>query len=266
MRRLRLISRKEGREQHSMLLLEGTHLLQEALRTDYFPKEIVATTFWLNKHNEILEYISEKTQIIEVTKSVLEAALTTVTPDGVAALFPIDELPSLPKNASFVLALDRVQDPGNMGNLFRTALAADIECIWLASGAHPLSQKVIRSSVGAVLHMPFERCGSTEQQSLELLEKRLKLAAEKGFQIIGSSSQKKQFPDPITPYWEIDWQKPTVLVLGNEGSGLDADIQNCCTNLITLPHSSNVESLNVAAAAVPLLLERRRAKMMMVMQ
>ena len=49
-----------------MLLLEGTHLLQEALRTDYFPKEIVATTLWLNKHSEILESISKKTQIIAI--------------------------------------------------------------------------------------------------------------------------------------------------------------------------------------------------------
>ena len=64
----------------------------------------------------------------------------------------------------------------------------------------------------------------------------------------------------ILPYWELDWTKPTVLVLGNEGSGLHSLIKPCCTHSVTLPHSSLVESLNVASAAVPLLLERRRAK------
>ena len=66
---------------------------------------------------------------------------------------------------------------------------------------------------------------------------------------------------PIVPYWELDWTSPTVLVLGNEGSGLLPEVQSCCSYGVTLPHSPRVQSLNVAAAAVPLLLERRRAKM-----
>ena len=59
----------------------------------------------------------------------------------------------------------------------------------------------------------------------------------------------------------IDWTRPTVLVLGNEGTGIHPNIKNLCTTFVTLPHSEVVESLNVASAAVPLLLERRRAKM-----
>ena len=68
------------------------------------------------------------------------------------------------------------------------------------------------------------------------------------------------------PYWELDWREPTVLVLGNEGSGLHPCLQACCTHYVTLPHSAAVESLNVAAAASPLLLERRRATMSSSMQ
>ena len=65
----------------------------------------------------------------------------------------------------------------------------------------------------------------------------------------------------MKPYWELDWDLPTVLVLGNEGSGVHASIEACCTYFVTLPHSSLVDSLNVASAAVPLLLERQRVKM-----
>ena len=62
-------------------------------------------------------------------------------------------------------------------------------------------------------------------------------------------------------YWELDWTRPTALVLGTEGAGLHPRLQACCSHAVTLPHSDRVESLNVAAAAVPLLLERRRATM-----
>ena len=65
----------------------------------------------------------------------------------------------------------------------------------------------------------------------------------------------------VLPYWDLDWKLPTVLVLGNEGAGLHHLIKACCTKLVTLPHSSLVDSLNVASAAVPLLLELQRVKM-----
>ncbi|WP_320664040.1 RNA methyltransferase [Prochlorococcus sp. MIT 1223] len=260
-KRLKAISSKPGREEHSMLLLEGTHLLEEAIKTDFTPLEIVATSSWIEKNTELLKYLPEKILIIEVTKSVLEASLTTFTPDGVASLFPLSGLPSIPDNPEYILALDYLQDPGNLGNLFRTALAADIEMLWLGSGADPLNQKVIRASAGSILHMPYERFGQTESEGVELLITKLREAVDNGFQVVATSVPSENQSQSVIPYWEIDWNKPTVLVLGNEGSGLHEDIKNCCNQVVTLPHSKVVESLNVAAAAVPLLLERRRAKM-----
>ena len=70
----------------------------------------------------------------------------------------------------------------------------------------------------------------------------------------------------VIPYWELDWCLPTVLLLGNEASGLHPSLQACCSHGVTLPHSALIESLNVASAAVPLLLERRRATMTALMQ
>ena len=100
-----------------------------------------------------MKSVPNKIAITEVTHKVLEAALTTKTPDGVAALLPLKALPSPNDFADFVLALDRIQDPGNLGTLFRTALAAEVEVVWLALGADPLGQKVLRSSAGAVLNL-----------------------------------------------------------------------------------------------------------------
>jgi len=260
-RRLKALASKEGRDFYSLLLLEGTHLLDEALRTSFLPSEIVATSSWIKGHLELLQVIPKKTPIHEVTTSVLEAALTTKSPDGVAALFPLNALPAPFKDADFVLALDRLQDPGNMGNLFRTALAADIQVVWLGLGADPLSQKVLRASAGSVLHLPYERFEGPENDSIQRFVEKLECAAMRGYQIVGTFVPKPSAYKAILPYWELDWAKPTVLVLGNEGSGLHPLVKPCCTHSITLPHSPLVESLNVASAAVPLLFERRRVKM-----
>ncbi len=244
-----------------MLLLEGTNLLREALINSYIPVEIIATSEWLKKNKELVSKLPSSTILYEVTNSVLEAALTTVTPDGVASTITLNALPQCKENATFVLALDRIQDPGNIGNLFRTALAADIQAVWLASGADPFSQKSIRSSAGAILNVGFDRLGELEATAIEAMSSKLHFAAEADFQIVGTIVPGLASELGAVPYWDLNWQKPTVLVLGNEANGLHPSIQKSCTHFVTLPHNQAIESLNVASAAVPLLLERQRVKM-----
>ena len=259
-RKLRCLLKKSGREEHSSLLLEGSHLLEEALKTNFLPTEVIATPEWCYEHEDVLRIISSRSLLTLVTKNVLEASLSTVTPDGVASIFPMSGLPKPPKAPNHILALDRIQDPGNLGNLFRSALAAEYEIIWLASGADPLNQKVLRSSAGSVLHLPFERIGDSSISSVEILVSKLNIAIDNNFQVVGTISPNKNTEKVVKPYWKLDWNLPTVLVLGNEGSGVHSLIEACCSDFVTLPHSSLVESLNVASAAVPLLLERQRVK------
>ncbi len=244
-----------------MLVLEGTHLLEECLKTDHVPKEIIATSAWVNSNHEILQSVPNQTVIQEVTPDVLKAALTTVNPDGVATIISHNALPKCSQEPNFVLALDRLQDPGNLGTLLRTALAADIEEIWLAAGADPLSPKTLRASSGAFFHMPCMRLGPSESESIDSLAELLQSATKRGLQVVASLVPGSLGIQPICPYWQLDWTRPTVLLLGNEGSGLHPYLLSFCTHGVTLPHNSAVESLNVAAAAVPLLMERRRAKM-----
>jgi len=260
-KKLRSLLKKTGREEHSSLLLEGSHLLEEALKTNFLPTEVFATPKWCDEHQEVLRKIASRSLLTLVTKDVLEASLSTVTPDGVAAIYPTSGLPKPGQAPSQILALDRIQDPGNLGNLFRSALAGECEIIWLASGADPLNQKVLRSSAGAVLHLPFERMGDASSSSIDMLVSKLNIAIENNYQVVGTISPNKITKKKVKPYWELDWDLPTVLVLGNEGSGVHPSIEDCCTEFVTLPHSSLVDSLNVASAAVPLLLERKRVKM-----
>lgn len=260
-KRLRAVGTRDGRERESKLLLEGTHLLQELLHTAPDPFELFATSTWMQRHGDLVEALPDASVIQPVSQELLEAALTTVTPDGVASLIPLSCLPSEPVSATFSLVLDRLQDPGNLGSLLRTALAADVDVVWLASGADPLAPKVLRSSAGTLLHLPHRRFGPAEDDAIKQLTHRLQALAASGIQVVAALVPNAPGPLSPVPYWDLDWTRPTALVLGTEGAGLHPRLQASCTHAVTLPHSAKVESLNVAAAAVPLLLERRRATM-----
>jgi len=224
------------------------------------PSKILVTEKWLRK-NQNLSKNFQQSLINIVSEEVLASAISTINPDGIAALVEISSIPNYQFNSKddFVLVLDRIQDPGNMGNLFRTALAAGVDAIFLAGGAYPLGQKVLRASSGAVFHMPFLRFdGSEEEEIINSLLKSLHELSDVGFGIFSTSSNKNSLNEYSKPYWEIDWAKRTALILGNEGKGIHKKIQEAFNETITIPHSELVESLNVACVAVPLLLERKR--------
>ena len=195
-----------------------------------------------------------------VSKEALASSITTKSPDGVAALVKTSSILKFnyQRNDDFILVLDRVQDPGNLGSLFRIALAGGIDKIFLGGGANPLNQKVLRASCGSLFHLPFKRIEGEEEIIIDKLLSTLNDFAKKGFQIILTTGQNRDSRIPLKPYWELNWLRPTVLVLGNEGSGIHEKIKEAFKDRVTIPHNELVESLNVACVAVPLLLERKR--------
>ena len=223
------------------------------------PSKILVTEKWLKKNQNLSKKLHHSIINI-VSEEVLASAISIINPDGIAALVEISSIPNYQFNINddFVLVLDRIQDPGNMGNLFRTALAAGVNSIFLAGGANPLSQKVLRASSGAVFHLPFLRFNGTEEEVLNSLFNSLSELSNEGFKIFSTSSNNKSSEKTPKPYWEIDWSKRIALILGNEGQGIHKKIQEAFNETITIPHSELVESLNVACVAVPLLLERKR--------
>jgi TrmH family RNA methyltransferase len=242
-----------GRQEQGLLLLEGTHLLQEALNLGLRPELVLATPDWLDRHGALLERLADAGRLRTVSPEVLAAAATTGHPDGVLLTLAMAQLPASAAGTStpgFVLALDRLQDPGNLGTLLRTALAAGVERVWLAEGADPLQPKVLRASSGAALALPIVRMTSPELLS------RLAEAQSCGVQLV--AAMVPEAAGTVRPYWELDWCRPTALLLGNEGAGLAPALAGLAERWVTIPHSPAVESLNVAAAAALLLLERTR--------
>lgn len=254
-RALRALHEPSGRRGQGRVLLEGTHLLQECLRLAVPPDLVLATAGWIDRHPALVAALPEQVRLQTAGEEALSFAASTRHPDGVLLTLPIRSLPvSGQRPPTFVLALDRLQDPGNLGTLLRTALAAGIEEVWLGEGADPLQPKVMRASSGAALALPCERMDRAT------LLRRLHQARERGLQLVAAV-----VPDPIhqpAPYWSLDWTIPTLLMLGNEGEGLCDELLALAGHRLTIPHHPAVESLNVATAAAPLLLERWRQERM----
>jgi TrmH family RNA methyltransferase len=248
---VRRLHRSSGRLEQGLILLEGTHLLQEVLRLERRPDLVLATNAWLETHAALLGRLPAGVPLRTCTEEVLAAAATTRHPDGVLLTLAVTALPAPAVTPpDFVLALDRLQDPGNLGTLLRTALAAGVERVWLGEGADPLQPKVLRASSGAALALPIERLAAAE------LGRRLAAARAAGLQLVAAVVPEAD--GDALPFWELDWRRPTALLLGNEGAGLDPELTRLADRRVTIPHSPAVESLNVAAAAALLLLERSR--------
>ncbi len=251
-RRLRQLQESRGRREQDLLLLEGTHLLQEVLRLGLAPTDLLVTQAWAVAHGPLLERLPPGCRPQPVSAEVLAAVASTRHPDGVVATLPLpaNSPAAAPPGgvAGLVLALDTIQDPGNLGTLMRTALAAGVDGLWLADGADPHQPKVLRASAGAALALPLWR--TTRSALLAHLNA---LAAE-GLQLVATQPP----PSAAQPYWRLDWSRPTVLLLGSEGAGLAPELLALASERVTIPHHPAVESLNVAVAAAPLLLERWR--------
>jgi len=252
-KRLRELHAAKGRREQGLLLLEGTHLVQEVIRLQLVPSDLLATEAWLGTHADLAGALPGEITIHPVGPEVLEAVATTANPDGVVLTLAKATLQPPAPGPEFVLVLDALQDPGNLGTLMRTALAAGVDGLWLAEGADPHQPKVLRASAGAALALPIERM---DRQGLA---QRLHTAAARGLQLVAAVPPLADLNgDRPLPYWHLDWTKPTALLLGQEGSGLAPELQALATHRITIPHSAAVESLNVAVSAAPLLLERMR--------
>ena len=252
-KRLRELHAAKGRREQGLLLLEGTHLVQEVIRLQLVASDLLATESWLGAHGDLVEALAPAVTIQPVGLEVLEAVATTAHPDGVVLTLAQAALPGPSAGQEFVLVLDALQDPGNLGTLIRTALAAGVDGLWLAEGADPLQPKVLRASAGAALALPMERMDRSA------LAQRLITAAARGLQLVAAGPPlADRHGDLPLPYWHLDWTRPTALLLGKEGSGLAPELQALASHRITIPHCAAVESLNVAVSAAPLLLERIR--------
>jgi TrmH family RNA methyltransferase len=243
---IRKLHQSKYRKAQGLLLLEGTNLLEAACEANYLLETVCYTSYWQEKHPQLWEKLEQQAQRIElVSPEVLSAIALTKTPDGIIAIAPRLFQPTVDlASIQFGLMVEQLQDPGNMGTIIRTAAATGVDCFWASADSvefdHP---KVLRASVGAWFRVPM--AVETEIQSL--------LEQFPG-QVVAT------LPTAEKTYWEVDFQQPTLLLLGNEGAGLSSELAALADEWVKIPLQGGVESLNVAIAASLLLYEAKRQR------
>ena len=149
----------------------------------------------------------------------------------------------MPVAGRLLLAVDQLQDPGNLGTILRSAEAAGVDHVLLLKGTvDPYSPKVVRSGMGAHFRLPIANPVTWEEISVFAGNYLLRIADA----------------DAKRPYFAEDWTRPSILVIGNEGIGVSKEGKALAQSHVTIPMSAGVESLNAAIAASVILFEARR--------
>ena len=249
-KKIRKLHRSKERKKQNLFLLEGTNVIEAAINNNYLLQEVCLTPHWQKKYPQFYEKLSFLAQRIElVTPELLQSMATTVNPDGIIATATPQKL-TIDDNFSPQLGLmvERLQDPGNLGTIIRTAVATGVECLWLSSDSVEIENpKVLRASVGEWFSLPM-----VSRKSLKSV---IQNYQSHGVQIVATLPQAEKL------YWEIDYIKPTILLLGNESAGLSEELEMLADKKVKIPLQNNVESLNVAIATSILLYEIQRQRL-----
>ncbi|HEY1253908.1 MAG TPA: RNA methyltransferase [Terracidiphilus sp.] len=254
LKELRRLLLHPAQQARGLAAIEGPKLLEEALRAGLH----IDSVFVAQGAEELLEplLLPAQTEVLLVPREVLESALSTETPQPVAALI---EQPAwrwedvfLPgaKAAPLLLILACVQDPGNMGTILRSAEAFGVQAILSLPGTvSAWNPKAVRASAGSLFRLPMLTVSAEECIA------RLRDA---GVKIWTTAVNGAEAAD------RLDLVGPVAMIIGNEGNGVPGSLAVLADGALTIPCPGPVESLNAAVAASVLLYEaarqRKRAK------
>jgi 23S rRNA (guanosine2251-2'-O)-methyltransferase len=261
----------EAEDADRSLILAGRHPVLEALRSRARPiEEVLVEAEARDRHADILALARQGgVRFSRAPRAALTSLAGTAHHQGVVARVApreyaeLEDLLAVPMTRgepALFLALDQIQDPGNVGNLLRTAEALGVHgALVPRHQAAGLTPHVVRAAAGALEHLPVARVGNLGQ-ALERLK-------QEGCWIVGAvaeggDTQTPQAQAPRVPQvpWTVDLRGALVLVLGSEGRGLRPLVARTCDVLVRIPLAGRVGSLNVAAAGAALLYEVRRQR------
>lgn len=243
---------KKGRKESGKFIVEGVHLIEEAFKSG-FDIEIIA----YDEEKQLPLDLSElctgsSATLVPVSRQVLEKCSDTVTPQGIFAVvrkpkYNVEECLSVPMPLGIIA--DRLQDPGNLGTLIRSADAAGASYVIVGKNSVDIySPKTIRSTMGSIFHLPV----------LEMdLSELFRYGRAQKIAIYGLTLQASEH------CYEQDFTKPTWFVIGNEATGISTELREQLTKEMLIPMKGSSESLNAAMASTIVLFEAMRQRAFM---
>ncbi len=248
---LRKALAQPGRGAHGHVGIEGSKMVEEALRAGLQVKTVFVAQGWERLVGAMR--LPATTEILRLPHAILSAALATETPQAVAALVepPAWSWESLLRVrhgcAPLVLVLAGLQDPGNLGTILRSAEAFGASgVVSLPETVSAWNAKAVRASAGSVFRVPVLPASADECFA------RLR---EAGARILATAAARETMPVE-----RAELKAPVALLIGNEGNGVSAELAVRVDGAITIPCPGPVESLNAAIAASVLLYEAVRQR------
>ena len=242
----RLLGRRSSRYEEGSFVVEGPVLVTEAIRAGW-----ICEAQFVPENSETA--IEGGGSIFELASGVLERVASTSAPQPPLAIVQMPEDGDVAErlhSASFVVALDRISDPGNLGTILRSAEAAGADLVVLTpGGVDPYNPKVVRAAAGALFHVPF-------------VVAELDDVAAAGLRLVGTSSHSAD-GRTVLPHTDVDFTGRVAIVMGNEAAGLPDhwdDANGPIREWVTIPHRGRTESLNVAMATTVLAFEAARQR------
>lgn len=247
---VRKLKDKKYRDLNREYVIEGIKLIKEAIIEKARIKQIIICEDCTKAEviPKDLMYEIAKYECIYVTKKIFDMLTEVVNPQGIIAIVEKDTGEyQIDYSQDIIVALDDIQDPGNLGTILRTVDSIGLNQILVSKGtADAFNPKVVRSTMGAIFRVNIIEC--------EDLKDTLKEIKKHKFKLVVTSLQTKE------SFYDINYNKK-VIIIGNEANGVKQEIQDMADNKVTIPMLGKTESLNASVATGIMLYEYVRQKL-----
>lgn len=249
---VKALRQKKSREEKKRFFIEGERFVEESLKEKVKILYIFVSDSFLATVSafKILEKIHQNPcPIYQISDKLFQEISDTENPQGILAVMEMQNyaLFDVVKENSFIVLLDSIQDPGNLGTIIRTADAAGASGIIYSKGSVDLyNPKVLRATMGSVFHLPVVYSENLSDTIRELKGKGVKLLA---------AHLKGEMP-----YFHEDLKGPVGIIIGNEANGISEEVACHADAFVRIPMDGKAESLNASVAAGILMYEVLRQR------
>lgn len=236
------LKEKKHRMQSCKFLIEGFRFVCEGLESEFDVPLVFISESAMDRWEsfDVGSKLQKDTRAYTVTDQVLKSISSTDTPQGIVAVVNNKSINVENKSGFYILA-DKVQDPGNMGTIIRTAHAAGALGIIVTKGTVDIyNEKTLRSTMGSIFHIPI-----IQDDTLS----KLNFLRSNGFKLIVSSL------DTDNNFFDVNLKDKSIIAVGNEGNGVSKEILDISDIKIKIPMPGGAESLNVSIAASIMMFE-----------
>jgi RNA methyltransferase, TrmH family len=242
------LKEKRFRAVKNQFLVEGFRFVEEALKSTFQVSSIfLSEEAWERWQSfQLYEKLQSVSKLYIVKESILRLLSSTETPQGVIAVVNQNNTQLVVQEGFYVL-IDKLQDPGNMGTIIRSAHAAGAAGVITTKGTVDIyNEKTLRSTMGSIFNIPI-----IEDKDLSIVED----LKSKGFKLIVSSLEESK------NFYEVDLTANAIIAVGNEGNGISDEVYKLGDIKVKIPMPGNAESLNAGAAASIMMFEVVRQKL-----